>query len=139
MDSLVFVGYDEETEKKTQQRHDCCQTAKQCIRRGSKVFCSLQFQLKHDFLETADTVKALTAVIYGWLFLLVNLFTSEILTNAGAKPRKSSMSYYSILTSVKKPPSVLSPRIRDIATINRVHSPCKSTVINTGQTLSISV
>lgn len=61
---------------------------------------------KHGFFETADTVKALTAVMYGRLFLLVNLFTSEILTNAGAKPRKSSMSYYPLLTWVKNLPSM---------------------------------
>lgn len=55
MDSLILVGYDEETKK---------ETAKQCLRIGTKVFYSLHFQLKHDFLEIADTVKMLTAVIY---------------------------------------------------------------------------
>lgn len=54
-------------------------TEKWNIRRGTKVFCSLLFQLKHDFLETADTVKPLTAVIYMdgylscWTFSLWNL------------------------------------------------------------------
>jgi len=116
-------------QKKKQQRHECSQAAKQCIRRGTKVFCSSYFQLQHNFLETADTVKVLTAVIYRQLFLLVNLFTSEILTNAGAKPRKSTMSYYCVFY-VEETTLSVSPRIGDIATINTVHSPCKSTDIN---------
>lgn len=39
-------------------------TEKWDIRRGTKVFCLPLFELKHDFLEMADTVKPLTAVIY---------------------------------------------------------------------------
>lgn len=74
--------------KETTEAHERFQTAKQCIR-NTKVLCLLHFQPIHDVLETTDIVKALTAVTYGGLFLLVNLFTSEILTNAGAKPRKS--------------------------------------------------
>lgn len=73
--------------KETTEAHERFQTAKQSIR-NTKVLCSLHFQLIHDVLETTNTVKALTAVTYGGLFLLVNLFTSEVLTNAGAKPGK---------------------------------------------------
>lgn len=72
---------------------------------STQVFCSLHFQHIHDVSKTPDTAKALTTVIYGSLLLLVNLFISEILTNA----RKSSMSYYSILTLQKKLPSVYLP------------------------------
>lgn len=57
-----------------------------CIR-STKVFCSLHFQHIYGVLETPDTVKALTAVVYGGLLLLANLFISEILTNAGPKPK----------------------------------------------------
>lgn len=72
------------------------------LQNSASVFCSLHFKHIHDVLETPDTVKTLTAVIYGGLLHLVNLFISEILTNTGPKPRKSSMSYYSTLTLQKK-------------------------------------